>query len=73
MQGRFQVTSVVISHDMATVFRIGERVSMLAKGTVVASGTPDELLSTDDEVVVEFLRSSGVRPEALRSLEEVSQ
>ena len=65
MQARFHVTSVVISHDMATVFRIGHRVSMLYKGTMVASGTPDELLHLEDPVVVEFLRSSGVHPQAL--------
>jgi len=67
MQRRFGVTSVVISHDMATVFRIGHRVSMLYKGTMVASGTPDDLLRLDDPVVVEFLRSSGVHPQALEA------
>jgi len=65
MQERFSVTSVVISHDMATVFRIGHRVSMLHKGTMVASGTPDELRVSDDPTVLQFLRSSGVHPEAL--------
>ncbi len=62
MRERFGVTSVVISHDMATVFRVGHRVSMLYKGVIVATGTPQELQASDDEVVVTFLRSSGVRP-----------
>jgi phospholipid/cholesterol/gamma-HCH transport system ATP-binding protein len=65
MQDRFKVTSVVISHDMATVFRVGHRVSMLHKGTIVASGSPQELRTSDDPIVVEFLRSSGVHPDAL--------
>jgi phospholipid/cholesterol/gamma-HCH transport system ATP-binding protein len=65
MRDRFGVTSVVISHDMATVFRIGHRISMLYKGSIVASGTPLELLHSDNDVVREFLRSSGVHPSAL--------
>jgi phospholipid/cholesterol/gamma-HCH transport system ATP-binding protein len=65
MQRRYNVTSVVISHDMATVFRIGHRVSMLYKGQIVATGTPEEILQLDDPVVVEFLKSSGIQPSAL--------
>ena len=67
MQDRFQVTSVVISHDMATVFRIGHRVSMLHRGVMVASGTPSALLRSENPIVVEFLRSSGVHPDVLES------
>ena len=36
----FGVTSVVISHDMASTFRIGDRISMLDQGKIVVSGTP---------------------------------
>jgi phospholipid/cholesterol/gamma-HCH transport system ATP-binding protein len=56
----FGVTSVVITHDMASVFKIGDRVSMIYAGAIEATGTPDEILRTDNEVVVDFLRSSGV-------------
>ena len=34
----FGVTSVVISHDMASTFRIGDRISMLAGGKIIVSG-----------------------------------
>ena len=33
----FGVTSVVISHDMASTFRIGDRISMLAEGKIVVT------------------------------------
>lgn len=55
----FGVTSVVISHDMASTFRIGDRISMLLDGRIVASGTPDELLHNPHPAVLEFVEVSG--------------
>lgn len=56
----FGVTSVVITHDMASVFKIAHRVSMLYKGRIEESCTPDDILKTKNPVVVDFLRASGV-------------
>ena len=61
---RFGVTSLVISHDMSSVFRVGDQVSLLHQGRIEASGTPSVLLQSENAVVVEFLRSSGVRAPA---------
>ena len=55
---RLGVTSVVISHDMASTFRIGHRVSMLYMGQIVASGTPDEILINPNPQLREFLTTS---------------
>jgi phospholipid/cholesterol/gamma-HCH transport system ATP-binding protein len=52
------VTSVVISHDMASTFRIGHRVSMLYKGRIIASGSPEDILSCPNSNVREFLEVS---------------
>lgn len=68
MRDRFGITSVVITHDMATLFRVAERASMLYKGRIVLTGTPSELLDSSNDVVRHFLRASGVRPEALQEL-----
>lgn len=59
---KFRVTSVVISHDMATTFGIGEHVALLYEGRMRTSGLPRELVESDDPVVREFLASSGVDP-----------
>jgi phospholipid/cholesterol/gamma-HCH transport system ATP-binding protein len=61
----FGVTSVVISHDMASTFRIGDRISMLAGGRIVVTGTPSEVLESRVPVLREFVETSGlVAPEA---------
>lgn len=49
------ITSVVISHDMQSTFRIGHRVAMLHEGRIRACGTPEELLASADEVVRRFI------------------
>ncbi len=53
------VTSVVISHDMASTFRIADRISMIHGGVIVQSGTADEIRRTSNEVLREFVEVSG--------------
>ena len=60
----FGVTSVVISHDMASTFRIGDRISMLDQGKIVVSGTPQEVIVSRHPALREFVETSGlVAPE----------
>lgn len=56
----FGVTSVVISHDMASTFRIGDRISMLAGGKIIVSGTPAEVLASPLAPLREFVEMSGL-------------
>jgi len=62
---RFGVTSVVISHDMASTFRIAHQAFLVMKGRVVASGTPDELAFGDNQVAREFIAASGIGPDRI--------
>lgn len=61
MSAKFGVTSVVITHDMASVFKIAHRVNMLYQGKIEVSCTPQEILRTDNPVVRDFLLASGVQ------------
>jgi phospholipid/cholesterol/gamma-HCH transport system ATP-binding protein len=58
ISNKLGVTSVVISHDMASTFRIGHRVSMLYKGQIIASGTPEEILRCPNPELREFIMTS---------------
>ncbi len=51
----FDVTSIVISHDMPSAFRIGNEIAMLAEGRIIAHGPPEALAATSDERVREFI------------------
>ena len=52
---KLKVTSVVITHDMFSVYQIADKVAMLDSGRVRFEGTPKELIASADEVIVEFL------------------
>lgn len=65
---RFDITSAVISHDMASVFRIAHHAYLLVDGSVVAEGTPDELAFGDSEVARSFIAASGVSREQLQRI-----
>jgi phospholipid/cholesterol/gamma-HCH transport system ATP-binding protein len=54
----FGVTSVVISHDMASTFRIGDRIAMLVDGKIATTGTPADLLASPHPALREFLETS---------------
>jgi len=57
---RYKVTSVVISHDMASVFRIADRIAMLHERQILVAGTVDEIRASQIPYLYEFIRTSGV-------------
>jgi phospholipid/cholesterol/gamma-HCH transport system ATP-binding protein len=59
------VTSLVISHDMASVFRIADQITFLNFGQVVASAPPKELLEQLDPSTMDYVQASGVSEEIL--------
>ena len=56
---KHRVTSVVISHDMASTFRIANRISMLSQGAIIETGAPDDFKRTQDPIVRRFVETSG--------------
>jgi phospholipid/cholesterol/gamma-HCH transport system ATP-binding protein len=59
-QERFDITSIVISHDMSSTFRIAHMIAMLYQGRMVAFGTPAELRASPDEHVQRFIHAGSV-------------
>jgi phospholipid/cholesterol/gamma-HCH transport system ATP-binding protein len=60
MRERFHVTSIVISHDIASCFRIAHQAILLIRGEIVARGTPDELAHGDSQEARDFIEKSGI-------------
>jgi phospholipid/cholesterol/gamma-HCH transport system ATP-binding protein len=52
---KLQVTSIVVTHDIFSVYRVADRVAMMFDGVIHFEGTPQELESTSDKIVREFL------------------
>jgi len=52
---RLKVTTVVVTHDMRSARRLGQRILMLHEGRIYASGTPDEMFQSTDPIVRRFI------------------
>lgn len=52
---KFDITSIVISHDMNSTFRIADQVAMIKHGELVICGPPSALRASDDPRVREFI------------------
>lgn len=67
------ITSVLITHDMASVYRIADEVMMLYGGRIVFRGTPDQLRTTTSPLVRQFVNGDPEGPiNAPRQLAELS-
>jgi phospholipid/cholesterol/gamma-HCH transport system ATP-binding protein len=55
MRDRLGVTSIVITHDMRSAYRVGTRIAMLYDGRVRSVGTVEEIRQTKDPVVRQFI------------------
>lgn len=59
-RARLGLTSIVISHDMASALRIADRIHLLSEGRVAGSGTPDELVAGKVPLALRFMQASSV-------------
>lgn len=64
-RNRCGVTSIVISHDMASAMAIADYIYVLSGGSVAGEGTPKELLEGKSALAKTFLESSGISTAAL--------
>jgi len=56
------VTSVVVSHDIPSSFRIAHRIIILFFGRKIAEGTPEEIRGSEDARVLQFIRGEPEGP-----------
>lgn len=57
-----KVTSVVITHDMVSAFKIATQFAMLFEGTFLFSGSPDELRNSENEILQQFIHGKSEGP-----------
>ncbi len=55
MQRELTVSSIVVTHDIRSAFRIADRVALLAGGHIIFIGSPEEMMASENEYVQEFL------------------
>ena len=55
LQKRFQVTSIVVTHDMKSAFHVADQVAYLLEGRIYFKGTPKELQASEDPLIKDFI------------------
>ena len=69
LQRELGVTSVVVTHDMTSAFKVADRIVMLERGRIIADGTPDFFKTTDDARIRRFV-DGRASPDDLAALDE---
>lgn len=59
------VTSIVVSHDLRSIFTVADRIAMIYQGEIRLDGTPDVFRETEDGVVRQFIRGLAEGPMVL--------
>jgi phospholipid/cholesterol/gamma-HCH transport system ATP-binding protein len=55
LQRELDVTSIVVTHDMQSAFKVGNRIVMLHEGKLVFDGTPQEVQRSENPIVRNFV------------------
>ena len=62
MREELKVTSIAITHDMTSAYKIADRIAMLYQGKIIEVGTPEEIRNSSNPVVQQFTQGKSEGP-----------
>lgn len=62
LHDKLKVTSIVVTHDMRSAYKVADKIAMLYNGKIIAEGTPEEIRYTHDSVVHQFITGAAHGP-----------
>ena len=62
MRDRLKVTSVVVTHDMRSAYKVADRIAMLYNGRIQEVGSPSEIRESRNPLVQQFIKGEAVGP-----------
>jgi phospholipid/cholesterol/gamma-HCH transport system ATP-binding protein len=62
MKQDLNVTSVVITHDMVSTYKVADRVAMLYRGKIIATGAPEEIRNSKNPIIQQFISGAAEGP-----------
>jgi len=62
LQEKLKITSIAVTHDMVTAYKISDRIAMLYEGRIEEIGMPEEIRETKNSVVRQFITGSSQGP-----------
>jgi len=62
LHDKLKVTSIVVTHDMKSAYKIADRIAMMYQGKIIAEGNPSEIENSDNPVVHQFVNGLSKGP-----------
>ncbi len=62
LQDKLSITSIAVTHDMQSAYRIADRIAMLHQGKIIEVGTPEEIRRSENPIVRQFIRGEAEGP-----------
>ena len=62
LRDRLKVTSVVVTHDMKSAYKVADQIAMLYNGRIIEVGSPEQIRNSTHLVVQQFIRGDAVGP-----------
>ncbi len=62
MHDKLEVTSIVVTHDMVSAYKIADKIAMLYQGKIIAEGSPREIQNTKNPIVHQFINGLASGP-----------
>ena len=74
LNDKLKITSIVVTHDMTSAYKIANHIAMMYSGKIVQRGTAEEIRNSQDPIVRQFITGSATGPMtdvAFKSLEQI--
>jgi len=62
LHDKLEITSIVVTHDMVSAYKIASNIAMLYDGRIIQRGTPQEIKNTDNPIVKQFITGASKGP-----------
>jgi phospholipid/cholesterol/gamma-HCH transport system ATP-binding protein len=62
MKKELKVTSIVITHDVVSAYKVADRIAMLYGGKIIETGSPEEIRDSENPVVQQFIHGRAEGP-----------
>ena len=62
LQNKLEMTSIVVTHDMVSAYKVADKIAMLYDGRIIGEGTPSEIKNTTNPIVKQFVTGAAKGP-----------
>lgn len=62
LHDKLKIASIAVTHDMASAYKIADKIAMLYEGKIIEVGTPREIENTKNPIVRQFITGAAIGP-----------